>query len=353
MKLTLDMGKYCKKPLNVMKMKYVSQSIRAALFGFLLFMDVPGMAQTDVDFHIVDGMSNSTLRVTMERNVSDLLTELNRACQQQRSLRFTGINITTEAQRSLSMLWKSLRFYCEDEQIYERCYTSVNGFQLRNIAIHVVPVISGYDGDLEREITVSLSPNGQITGARMALTSQVYSKILKYGDAVEMSRREEILKFVEDFRSHYDEKDLEALRQVFSDDALIITGSVVMKRDYQGDQPKLRPEIVYRTQNKEQYLSRLNQKFNASKYIKVTFSDPEVVRSGDNPNFYGVSLRQHWKDSSYEDDGYVFLLWEFRENGQPPIVHVRTWQPDKIAGKELPKKQLINILDFEIPAKKK
>ena len=115
----------------------------------------------------------------------------------------------------------------------------------------------------------------------------------------------------------------------------------------------MRPEIVYRTQNKQQYLSRLKQTFRNNKYIKVTFSDPEVVRSKKNPNFFGVTLHQHWKADRYEDDGYVFLLWEFHENDEPPIIHVRTWQPDKMGGEVTPKEKIINILDFDIPAKKR
>lgn len=340
---------------SMMTTKYTNharQISRAAfLCCLLLFSGVVAKAQSDVDFRITDGLSNRTLRASMEKNVSDLLTEINLACRQRRDLRFNNIDISENAQRSLSMLWKNLRFNCVDAQIFERCYTSVNGYQLRNIAIRVVPVISGYDGKLDRELTVSLSPEGKITGARMALDNQAYSKVMKTGDAVDMARRQEILKFVEDFRSHYDEKDIESLKQVFSDDALIITGTVVMKRDQKGDQPQLRPEIVYHTQNKEQYLTRLNNIFKSKKYVKVTFSDPEVVRSGDNPNFFGVSLHQHWKTNNYEDDGYVFLLWEFRDNGQPPIVHVRTWQPDKIGNEPLSKRDIINIRDFDIPAK--
>lgn len=310
-------------------------------------------AQQPVSFSITDGQANARLRATMERNASALLTEINMACKEKRSLRLASINMSDNAQHSLGLLWKNLNFYCEDEQVMEHCLKSVNGYQVRNIPIHVEPRVSGYEGSLERELTISFGHDGQITGSRMALASQAYTRMIRQGDAVDMSRREEILKFVEDFRSHYDEKDLDALEKVFSDDALIITGTVVMKRDYQGDQLRLKPEIQYRTQNKVQYLSRLSQKFRSTKYIKVTFSDYDVVRSGDNPNFYGVSLRQHWKDSSYEDDGYVFLLWEFRDNGQPPIIHVRTWQPDKIAGKALAREKLINILDFEIPATKK
>ena len=323
------------------------------LLTLLVCMGSPVDAQQIVKFNVTDGVSNNSLKSQIEYNVTQFLTEINRAGLEGRSLQFANVHITDNAIRSLSMLWNNLHFVCEEAAIYEHCNTTVNGYQVRNIAIKVIPQVEGYDGELERQLTVSLSRDGEITGARMAMESHVYTNIIKKGDAVDMARREEILKFVEDFRSHYDEKDIEALDQVFSDDALIITGTVVMKRDNHGDQPKMRPEIVYRTQNKQQYLSRLKQTFRNNKYIKVTFSDPEVVRSKKNPNFFGVTLHQHWKSDRYEDDGYVFLLWEFHENDEPPIIHVRTWQPDKIGGAPTPKEQIINILDFEIPAKKR
>jgi len=326
---------------------------RITIFIMLLACLALPIKGQQVGFTITDGLTDEQLRTRMETNISRFLTELSRAGTEDRDLQMGGIRITDNAVHSLSMLWQNLHFICVDSEISEHCNTTVNGYQLRNIAIRVKPVIDDYEGDLDRQLTVSLSRTGEITGARMAMASHVYTNIIKNGDAVDMARREEILKFVEDFRSHYDEKDIEALNQVFSDDALIITGSVVMKRDTKGDQPRMRPEIVYRTQNKQQYLSRLKQTFAHNKYIKVTFSDPEVVRSKKNPNFFGVTLHQHWKSDRYEDDGYVFLLWEFHENDEPPIIHVRTWQPDKMAGAPLPQDKIINILDFEIPPKRR
>ena len=324
-----------------------------ALILFLFGLTIPSMAQRQVTFTITDGLADQLLKRRIEHNVSQLLTEISRAGAEARNLQLSNINMTDNAIRSLSMLWQNLHFVCEDIRIMEHCNTTVNGYQLRNISIKVIPIIKEYDGDLERQLTVSLSSTGKITGARMAMAKHVYTNIIKHGDAVDMARREEILKFVEDFRSHYDEKDLQALDQVFSDDALIITGSVVMSRSNRGDQPKMSPQIVYRTQNKKQYLARLKQIFNQNKYIKVSFSDPEVVRSKKNPNFFGVTLHQHWKSDRYEDDGYVFLLWEFHESNDPPIIHVRTWQPDKIAGMPLPQDNVITIHDFEIPPKKR
>jgi hypothetical protein len=186
----------------------------------------------------------------------------------------------------------------------------------------------------------------------MAASDEAYERIISRGlDVTDMERRQTILGFVENFRSHYDEKDIDALRQVFSDDALIITGSVVMKRDYTGDQPQLKPEITYKTQSKVEYLNNLAANFKRNKYIKVTFSEIEVVRHPTNPDYYAVTLRQHWKSSTYEDDGYLVLLWEFRD-GLDPIIHVRTWQPERVGNHSLTREEVINIMDFTIPKKK-
>jgi hypothetical protein len=124
-----------------------------------------------------------------------------------------------------------------------------------------------------------------------------------------------------------------------------------MKRDYKGDTPQLKPEIIYKTQGKAEYLRNLAANFKRNKYIKVTFSEIEVVRHPTNPDYYAVTLRQHWKSSSYEDDGYLVLLWEFRD-GFDPIIHVRTWQPERVGNRSLTKEEVINIMDFTIPRKK-
>lgn len=43
--------------------------------------------------------------------------------------------------------------------------------------------------------------------------------------------------------------------------------------------------------------------------------------------FYGVTVHQLYANSSgYNDDGYLFMLWDFRDKNQVQI-HVRTWQP--------------------------
>ena len=65
------------------------------------------------------------------------------------------------------------------------------------------------------------------------------------------------------------------------------------------------------------------------------------------PDFYGVTLKQGWTSGRYHDDGYLFLLWDFRDD-KAPEIHVRTWQPDKIGSKPLPKDEIFTLSDFDI-----
>ena len=126
-----------------------------------------------------------------------------------------------------------------------------------------------------------------------------------------------------------------------------------MRKAMGSDQATLRPEIVYSRQNKEQYLTNLARTFRNNKYIKVKFDAIRVKRHPAKDGFYGVTLHQNWQSSNYSDDGYVFLLWQFREdeNGKelPPVIHVRTWQPDMVGNQQLSPSEVFTENDFFIP----
>jgi len=319
----------------------------AAIITFL-GLTLGGLAQ-DITFTIVDGIQDRSVKQEMEKNITQLLNEINQACAQERPLRLDGINMVLSGKRSLEALWKNLHFYCEDNIIAERCLTSAEGYVIRNIYTHVNPMIADYSDETVRALTIRLARNGQIASVAMAASDAVYGRIMDEGSVLnDMERRYTILSFVENYRSFYDEKDIKSIERVFSDDAIIITGTVHKKPDDARDSRSWKDQIVYKVQNKPQYISGLRSNFSRNKYIKVTFSDVEVVRHPKNPNYYGVTLHQHWKSSNYEDDGYLLLIWEFHD-GQDPVIHYRTWQPDRINGKALTKDELINIMDFTIP----
>ena len=318
--------------------------------AIICFLSVTlGAVAQDVNFSIVDGIQNQTIKSRIERGISQLLSEVNRACAQERPLLLDNIDMALSGKRSLQALWQNLHFLCEDNEIVERCLTSAEGYVIRNIYTQVNPMVEGYSDEPERALTIRLTRDGQIASVAMAASDAVYGRIMEQGLSVtDLERRTTILSFVENYRSFYDEKDLQSIDRVFSDDAIIITGTVPMQRNVSSDMGSWREQIKYKVQNKPQYLSSLAANFKRNKYIKVTFSDVEVVRHPANPNYYGVTLHQHWKSSNYEDDGYLLLIWEFND-GQDPIIHYRTWQPDRIGAHSLTKDEIINIMDFNIP----
>lgn len=303
----------------------------------------------NIEFSIVDGIQDKTVKSRMERGITGLLNEINNACAQERPLRLDNIDMALSGKRSLEALWANLHFLCEDNQIVERCLSSAEGYVIRNIYTRVNPMIDDYSDEPERALTIRLTRNGQIASVAMAASDAVYGRIMEQGLSVtDLERRITILSFVENYRSFYDEKDLNSINRIFSDDAIIITGTVPMQKSQASDIQSWREQITYKVQNKPQYLTSLESNFKRNKFIKVTFSDVEVVRHPANPNYYGVTLHQHWKSSTYEDDGYLLLIWEFRD-GEDPIIHYRTWQPDRVGSHTLTKDELINIMDFNIP----
>lgn len=133
-----------------------------------------------------------------------------------------------------------------------------------------------------------------------------------------------ILNYCEHFRTAYTTKDLDFLRQVFSEDALIIVGNEVKSRP--GGMGKDNAAVKRSVRSKREYLQRLAGVFATNDSIGVEFSGFRILKHPSQKGIYGVSLKQKYHTARYSDEGFVFLLWDFR-NAAMPLVHVRTWQP--------------------------
>ena len=157
-----------------------------------------------------------------------------------------------------------------------------------------------------------------------------------------------ILNYVEHFRTAYNQKDLKFLRQVFSEDALIITGKVIKVR--KSEVVPSGNRVVYTTQTKQQYLNNLSRAFKSNSYIKVKFDNVMMVEHPTIKGIYGVTVHQRWNTPRYSDEGYVFMVWDFR-NPDAPQIHVRTWQPDyidKAQGQRLSPNDVFTLGDFDL-----
>ena len=125
-------------------------------------------------------------------------------------------------------------------------------------------------------------------------------------DVDDSERRRVILDYCEHFRTAYTTKDKAAPDNH--------DGVVAGKR------------VEYNLRTKGEYLSRLSRAFAANREIDVKFSDFRILRHPTLDGIYGVRLRQRYTSDRYSDDGWLFLLWDFRDESMP-LIHVRTWQP--------------------------
>lgn len=319
-------------------------------FAFLLILLLCGFtSRAGVTFKFSAGtIDDGPLKTRMENNISALLTEIDRAGNSGTALNLSNISMESGAKTRLNALWnEAAHFICDKQTNISKCLNDFQGYQVRAIPITMKPVDSSYDQSLNRELTISLNKSGVITGVRPAweLQEDVSKILFSPGGVADTRQRREILKWVEDFRCYYNERNLKALNQIYSDDALIITGSVVTQRKTQGDMGvRLEQKVKYTVQSKEQYISKLSQIFQNSRRINVEFDHISVVMHGAKPNIYGVTLHQKWQTNTYSDEGWLFLLWDFNDPEKPQI-HVRTWQPEQIVAKD----GVFTLDDFFIP----
>lgn len=294
---------------------------------------------------INDGVDNVALKNKMEKAMSEFLTEVNNAQSGKRDIRFAGLGLSTEVQSSISMLWENCPFVSAEDNIIERCLTTGSGYQVRNIPLMMRPIDNTFTDDEYQEAVFSFDRQGNVESFYLTLSQNLYMNVIKSNmELTDLRRRQLILDYVEHFRTSYNQKDIQFLQQVFSDDALIITGKVIKQSK---DGIPLPDKITYKPQTKQEYLSNLRKVFAVNKHIKVTFDEIEVSMHPVNKDFYGVTLHQGYTSDRYHDDGYIFLLWDFR-NENAPQIHVRTWQPDRINGNKLPKEDIFTLGDFDI-----
>ena len=305
-------------------------------------------ASAQIEVEIIDGADNQQIKSIIENNASKFLSEVSAAYAQNRALNLNNL-VADDGQMSVEMLWENVHFRPEDQYIGELLLDTGDGYQLRNIPLQIQPQDAGASTDY-KEAVLNFNRNGKISSVYFSIDNNTYRQIMDKGIQLnDMERRLEILDYVERFRTAYNQKDIPFLDQVFSDDALIITGKVIAPKKMQDGLSVSLPQVKYTKQNKQQYLTNLRRVFNNVRYINVEFSDVQIKRHGVNPNIYGVRVVQNWKTSTYSDEGYVFMVWDFT-NPEQPQIHVRTWQPmylDKAKTQPLPQDEIFDLNSIE------
>lgn len=170
--------------------------------------------------------------------------------------------------------------------------------------------------------------------------SLALSKVPIKADSVNVKHRMVIQDYVEKaINAHYikDEKFLAEFWSVAVPDTSMRYKNLLLGREF---------EIKRETY----WYKSLCKIFRKEKHIRVV---PLHVSITEHPYLkwvYGVSLHLDIKGKKYSDEGYMFMIWDFRNNNTPEI-HVRTWQPaylDKEKTKRIDSKDLFSLADFDL-----
>jgi len=195
--------------------------------------------------------------------------------------------------------------------------------------------------------------SGKIKSLAYALTERAENDIFREAQW-EMNSRYSLLQFMEDYQTAYALKRLDYIERIFSDNAIIIVGTVQpknRKRFYEkipvakkesSKVPTVESGVWYTSYQKDEYLRKLKEDFRKKTYIQLVFEDTQISKvSGTglgewvNNEVLWVELKQQYYSSNYSDKGYLALQINLRPSGS--IINVRTWTPHFVPLNELKK----------------
>lgn len=169
----------------------------------------------------------------------------------------------------------------------------------------------------------------KIDEVKFGLGKEAYNDIMLKG-AWSQDARLILANFMEDYQTAYALKDLDFIKNVFDDNAVIITGRVTNRpRNATERSQYIDSKIIkYNRQTKNEYLRNLEHCFAGNEYINIRFANNDVIKAGKGGETYGIQIKQDYYSSTYGDTGYLFLMVDVN-NPDNPIIKVRTWQPEK------------------------
>jgi len=162
--------------------------------------------------------------------------------------------------------------------------------------------------------------------------------------------RERINKFLDDVKQAYEDKDIDFLEEIYSDALLIYADNdSAYQSDSSGPQADSSRTYVQNYFPKislEEYLDKIRKIFVENEFITLQFDSVDIRRSADNEFIYGVSTRQSWRASNFEDEDYWFFMFDFSDI-EEPLLLIHGWQKDLFQDGSM-----INLGDFIIEGEK-
>ena len=221
-----------------------------------------------------------------------------------------------------------------DTHIQGMIDTTRQGYEFRRIRmLHNYPSIHKQSTEY---LVFDYNQEGELIDLNTCISNQLYQKFVlqaEYGN--DWGNRQEIIKFLEKYRTAYLTRDIKTVDMMFAEEAIIIIGRKLDTRKLPENvvtyQPfGHQPGYEFIKLNKQDFLKRQQRIFTTTQDIFVDFSTFNIVRKNNQPSIYGVEMRQTYLSTWYGDEGYLFLLIDFDPDtlSDDPLIYVRAWQPN-------------------------
>jgi hypothetical protein len=302
----------------------------------LILMQAGTQAQELIPVRITQGCEDASLRELIEYNASVLLGAFNQAANEKKKPKLPGGNLMTKETRiKCGELWKTSPMRCTESSLDRPCRLAPSGdYEIRNIPVAMLA--AGSEDVQNEEIAISFNSAGLISDVNIVIRAEnILAAEIKTEDIVNTNQ---ILDFIEKFRTAYNCKDIEYIEKMYSDDALFINLKTKTVRQAPNSSDMIKSIRVdskynyeFQVKTKSEYLTALSRVFKKNKFINVVFNEIEVEPHPGEYDIYGVSIKQHWNSSTYSDVGYLYLLVDCQDKDEM-LIFVRAWAPEKVFG---------------------
>ena len=319
------------------------------IFISLLLVPCTMLAQVRPVVEIVGGDNVPVLKQTITTALESVLLEMNRISKGEGAIVALQGYCVEDAAKVLEQYVKTNKPYTIRRSYAPQMVEREHGryYDVRSITVKVE--LGTTDTSPNQNLIFTFDRNGKIVSIRSMLPMYDYQAVIAEGiSAVDSLTRGKILDFLERFRMAYNMKDVKYLEQVYSDEALIIVGTVLREKPERDIAPRLllsaeKVKLVQRT--KPEYIAGLKEHaFKSSSFLNVRLDSIRIVQHEKYPYLYGISCEQYWNASYYSDHGFLFLMMDFRD-AEAPVIHVRSWQP-----KAFDDGTCVGLYDFDVVA---
>lgn len=146
------------------------------------------------------------------------------------------------------------------------------------------------------DMVFTFDKDGKISNIAFGLGKTAEEGILSNPNWPETARKT-IVSFMENYKTAYSLKRLDYIRDIFDDNAIIITGRVskhsTMFKSREGSAHITNNDIItYNRQTKDEYLNNLARCFASNEFVNIRFSNTDVMKPGKGKEMYANLLAE-------------------------------------------------------------